>query len=154
MKNNIIALISTLFTKKMVIIILSVILFMVFIYYLWLVGLTAHTRSMMYYELRPKPGLTLPTASDECKLALKATSLNPHGDVKHPEFKEYGNLWTLDWAKTRMYDSAILQNLACFNYLIAEMTAAQDRLILVVYDRKKDREVLIIRNYHKGYRYE
>jgi len=116
--------------------------------YLFVVFLAAANRSAVYFTLTPKRGYTLPEMPWECKELLSTVSLNPKGQHRPMEFREYGNLWLLDGAKTTMYDSSILEHPMCHNFLLQRLAAAKERRILVIYDRQAKKELLIIRNYN------
>lgn len=99
--------------------------------------------------MEPKPGYTRPVVSNECRKILADADLQPYGN-KHPkEFKEYGNVWAWDSAKTLMYKSSVLAHPECFSILVQRIVVTDMRYILVIYDYEKKSEVLVIRNYNK-----
>jgi|GEM_PF-2789056 len=101
-----------------------------------------------YHGISARPGYTLPELTGECLHALAEADLHPYGyKIRHPEFREYANIWLWDGAKTLMYDKSVLLHPACLNYLLQRTIAAKQRLILVIYDRQAKCEALVIRNY-------
>ena len=108
---------------------------------------TLHYRGVVYLRANPRLGATLPVPSEQCKATLKATSLNPHGAWRPPEFREYGNIWLLDPAKTIMYDAAILSYPECLQVMVSHTALTETRRILVIYDRQRGTELLVVRNY-------
>lgn len=125
-----------------------VILVLGLIYYLLNVFWSAHICSTNYLRMEPKPGHTRPEVSAECRKILADADLQPYGGRPRPiEFREYGNIWAWDNAKTLMYKSTVMNHPECFNVLMKRLVATNMRYILVIYDCEKKSEVLIIRNY-------
>lgn len=77
--------------------------------------------------------------------------MTPYADSKEmhqfPEFRERGNFWLLDSAKTDMYEAELLKHPRCLQFRLQEMAAVSNRLILVIYDKTTKSDVLVIRNY-------
>ncbi|MFA6413554.1 MAG: hypothetical protein WCW53_12730 [Syntrophales bacterium] len=117
--------------------------------YLTIVFISASNYSTNYLRMEPKPGYSRPEVSNECRQILAEADLQPYGD-KHPiEFREYGNVWLGDGAKTLMYKSSVLKHPQCFDVLIKRLVSTKMHYILVIYDCENKSEVLIIRNYNK-----
>ncbi len=115
--------------------------------YLFLVFIKAHTRSSNYLRMTPKPGYTSPEVSSECRRILSENDLQPYGNKRRKEFREYGNLWLLDNGKTLMYKSSLMDHPQCLNVVMQRMMATKMHYILVIYDCEKQSEILMIKNY-------
>lgn len=84
---------------------------------------------------------------DVKRYCILKTSLNPHGAIWPVEFKEYGNLWLGDSAKTIMDSSEILNDPGCLESRLRSILSQRHRFIYVVYDIKANKEFLVIKNY-------
>lgn len=79
-----------------------------------------------------------------CRSLLWEASLMGRGSGQ--PMKQYSNIWLLESAKTVMYDSTVLNHADCFHFLTSQMLTIKSKRILVIYDKEKQKELLIIRN--------
>lgn len=107
-----------------------------------------------HYDLAAKPGWSLPSGSAICGDVLKRYGMTPYADSnpphqmhQFPEYRERGNVWLLDSARTVVYETAILDHPECLQYVLQQLAAMKQREVLVIYDRGKKTEVLTARNY-------
>jgi hypothetical protein len=125
---------------------------LVFIY-LWFVFLALfqrdQTKTPGYFAA--KEGRSIPVLDEglraECKPIYDKTILTPYKDHDFREFSNRGHIWLLDAARTEMYGAELLKYPRCLQFRLQEMAAAKNRVILVLYDKATQSDVLVIRNY-------
>lgn len=87
-----------------------------------------------------------PVIFERCKPIYREMTLTPYADKKFAQFREYGNIWLLDSAKTSMTRMEILNYPECFAEKVKASIRHYDRHIIVLFDVEKNREVLVITN--------
>ncbi len=132
-------------SKKIVLSIAA--LFIIIFTIAYLIIVLVNASGLGSFRLTAKKNYILPTIPNACRQDLINASLNPNGNRRPIEFREYGNAWLWDSGKTMMYDSSILLNKECLDYLIQLMIVARPRIIMVFYDRATKSEVLVMQNY-------
>lgn len=100
-----------------------------------------------YHGISARSGYVLPRLTDECRKILAEADLHPYGKKHPPEFREYANIWLFDEAKTLMYNESVMEHATCLHYLLQRCIAAKQNIILVIYDRREARGILVIRNH-------
>lgn len=87
-----------------------------------------------------------PVIFERCKPIYREMALTPYADEKFAQFREYGNIWLLDSAKTSMLRVELLNYPECFAEEVKASIRFKERHIIVLFDVEKNREVLVITN--------
>ena len=117
----------------------------------YLIGvlLAAYTRSTaFFFPEGSRAAVARGQLSDHCRQVLERTSLNGPGPSRPPHFREFGNLWYWESAKTGMYSPQLLHSPECLGSLLNVYSmAAPVRSIVVIFDVDHNRPLLVIRNF-------